>query len=75
VTYCLHEWPKQPRRLSSGTVMWICSKCGQPRTFEHGPVPGTFEEACERFSNAVRNLGEEILNAPAVRWLTGWVRR
>lgn len=70
---CLHEW-REPYPARSGPL-WTCKKCGEPRNFEHGPIPGTFEEASERLSNAVRNLGEEILRSPGIRRLAALVRR
>jgi hypothetical protein len=72
MTRCLHDWPPEPLRLPFGTVIWICRICGEDRTLEHGPVPGTIEEASERFGNAVRNLGETI--AAEVRGMS-WRRR
>jgi hypothetical protein len=61
--HCIHDWGP-PERVGHADVRWCCRRCGELRAASGDkPLPGTFLAASEDFSNALRNLGLEILTA------------
>jgi hypothetical protein len=62
--YCIHDWSGPVLVGSRHDVTWECRRCDEVRAASGDkPLPGTMVAAAEDFSNALRNLGLEVLDA------------